>query len=143
MAGYWDTACLLKLYCAEEDSARYIDLVEASEEPPVTSALTRTEIYFAFQQKFQRAETSGQTPGALFAVFREDVRKGRIFLVPLGEDVLAEARTLARKCYAAAAPVFLRSLDGIHLASARLMHCQQVHSTDARMNQAIEILRQV
>lgn len=140
MGDYWDTSCLLKLYCAEEDSPDFIALVEASPTPLTTSQLTRTEIFFAFQQKVLRGETQGRSADELFGLFESDAKAGRIRFVPWGEDVFEEARELARRCYAADPPVILRSLDGIHLASAILSACERIHSTDRRIRQAVREL---
>ncbi len=140
MADYWDTACLLKLYCAEDDSVDYIERVANAEEPLVTSQLTETELYFAFQQKAERNETEGESAESLFATFRNDLNASRIHLIPLGDDVFQEARRFALECYAASPAVFLRTLDGIHLASAVLASCKRVYSTDVRMRQAVERL---
>ena len=140
MADYWDTACLLKLYCEEEDSDDYIALVEKAAEAVVTSQLTETELYFALQQKAFRNETQGHPVGELFSLFQSDLSAHRIRLVPWGNDVFQKARELADTCYAASPAVVLRILDGIHLASAVLASCKRLHSTDSRMRQAIQRL---
>jgi len=140
MADYWDTACLLKLYCIEEDSIDYIALVANAEEPLFTSQLTETELYYALQQKAQRNETQGQSVEALFSLYQRDLNANRIRLVPLGEDVFRKARELADQCYGAQPPVFLRTLDGIDLASAALASCKRLHSTNTRMRQASQLL---
>lgn len=137
MAEYWDTACLLKLYCEEKDFGYYIELMAHAEEALVTSQLTETEIYFAFQQKACRNETSGRSANTLFSLFQRDVGANRICFVPWGGDVFQKARELADKCYAASPAVFLRTLDGIHLASAVLASCKRLHSTDVRVREAI------
>ena len=138
MADYWDTSCLLKLYCPEEDSEDFIALVEEASGPPITSRLTQTEIFFAFHQKAIRGETQGRSAEELFGFFESDLEAERIRLIPWGEDVFRQARALASRCYEANPPVFLRSLDGIHLASAVLASCKKIHTTDERMRQAIQ-----
>jgi predicted nucleic acid-binding protein len=141
MSDYWDTSCLLKLHCLEEDSRDYLTLLENADSPPVTSKFTATELYFALQQKARRGETQGKSPSALFAFFEYDLEANRVCLLPWGDDVFKKARELANLCYAdAQTPVFLRSLDGIHLATAVLASCKRVHSSNDRMNQAIEKL---
>lgn len=141
IADYWDTSCLLKLYSLEEDSGDYLTLLADAGTPPVTSKLTVTELYFAFQQKARRGETQGNSPADLFSHFENDLEAKRILLLPWGDDVFKKARELADLCYDdAEAPVFLRSLDGIHLATATLASCKRVLSSDHRMNQAIKKL---
>lgn len=141
MTTYWDTSCLLKLYCAEEDSARFIALLDRGDDVPVTSKLTETELYFALQQKARRGETGGQSTDQIYNCFQSDAEARRIRFIPWGEDVFRTARHLASRCYAESpSPIFLRSLDGIHLASAILANCKRVHSTDERMRQASDYL---
>ena len=141
MADYWDTSCLLKLYCLEEDSPDYLALLARAKTPPVTSMLTVTELYFAFHQKASRSETQAQSPRTLFSYFENDLQAKRVCLLPWGDDVFKKARELADLCYAGPQlPVLLRSLDGIHLASAMLTSCKRIHSSDERMKQAMKKL---
>lgn len=140
MPDYWDTSCLLKLYCLETDSGIYREKIANSTEPPVSSTLARTELHYAFQQKAARGETGNRPPETLIEFLEEDIRLGRIRLFPVGSDVLQQAEAIASACYDAAEPIFLRTLDGIHLATARLMKSQRIISTDERMNAAAELL---
>lgn len=141
IADYWDTSCLLKLYCLEEDSEDYLTHLADAGTPPVTSKVTVMELYFALKQKALRGETQGNSPSVLFSHFENDLEAKRILLLPWGDDVFKKARELADLCYAdAQAPVFLSSLDGIHLATATLASCKRVLSSDTRMNQAIKKL---
>ena len=137
---YWDTSCLLKLYCREADSERYVQEIQNSKQPPISSALVRVELYYAFAQKAAREETGGRSGEQLFAGFQSDVELGRIQLLPFGDDVAHEARKIARLCYESSPPVLLRSLDGIHLATATLANCDRILSTDIRMNAAAALL---
>lgn len=140
MPDYWDTSCLLKLYCHETDSATFRKKIATSKEPPVTSTLARTELYFAFQQKASRGETGNRRAETLFDYLEEDIKKGRIRLFPIGSDVLKRAEQIASECYGAAEPVFLRTLDGIHLATAQLTRSSAIISTDDRMNAGAALL---
>ncbi len=140
MADYWDTACLLKLYCEEEDSGDYVALVANAKEALVTAQLTETEFYYALQQKAYRNETQGRSIESLFSLFQSDLSANRVTLVPWGVDVFRKARELAELAYAASPAVFLRTLDGIHLASAMLASCKNLHTTDSCVRQAIQRL---
>ncbi|MBP6783196.1 MAG: hypothetical protein KA152_05370 [Verrucomicrobiales bacterium] len=103
-------------------------------------ALLEAEIFCAFQQKAQRGETGGAAPGELFGKFLADVEPGRIVLFPLGGDVIEESLYVARLCFANQPPVPLRTLGGIHLATALLLSCERVLSTDDRMKAAAKVL---
>lgn len=140
MATYWDTSCLLKLYCRESDSARYVREVAAARVPPRTSVLVRVELYYALLQKAARGETGGRGADELFSDFQTDTDRGRIQLLPIGDDVLTAACDIAKACYAASPPILLRSLDGMHLATAMLAGCSRILSTDNRMNAAAAML---
>lgn len=142
MATYWDTSCLLKLYCRESDSDAYVREISTARLPPRASVMVRVELHHAFQQKAARDETGGRSPDQLFDDFHADVERGRIQLLPFGDDVATEARNIARQCYAGSPPILLRSLDGIHLATAMLAGCHLILSTDKRMNAAAALLLQ-
>jgi predicted nucleic acid-binding protein len=137
---YWDTSCVLKLYCFEEDSAKSLQLVEESSEPLLSSALLVSELAFAFPQKELRGEIKRGSAAILYETFLDDVAKGRFTLIPLGEDVQIEARAIADLAYGHKPPISLRTLDGLHLASARLAGCREIHTTDARIRAAAAIL---
>jgi predicted nucleic acid-binding protein len=140
MPNYWDTSCLLKLYCKESDSETFREKIAASVEPPVSSTLARTELYYAFQQKALRGETGNRRAETLFDFLEEDIRIGRICLFPIGSDVMKRAEDIASKCYGATEPIFLRTQDGIHLATAQLTKSRTIISTDDRMNAAAQSL---
>lgn len=133
---YWDTSALVKLYCSEEGSEELTRVVEESTTPCWTSVLTETEIFYAFQQKFSRDETGGTTPSQLLSTFQKDVQQERIVLIPLGNEIMQEARELAQACFLKKTPISLRSLDGLHLASAKAAKCTQLITSDEGMKQA-------
>lgn len=141
MPVYWDTCCLLKLYCRESDSPRFQELLVKADDPPATSSLTRSELFFAFQQKQMRGELGGSIGAeSCYRDLELDLEAGRIHLIPFGEDVEAEARRIATLCYQNDPPIALRTLDGLHLATASLVRAQKIVSTDARMNDAAKLI---
>lgn len=137
---YWDTACVLKLYCREPDSEFYIETLTRSVVPPRASDLLRTEMYFALHQKAVRGETGGRPADDLYANFQEDLKRGHFILYPLGNDVLIEARRICSQCYAHDPMIALRTLDGLHLATAVLADCPKLHTTDGKMLAAAQFL---
>jgi predicted nucleic acid-binding protein len=140
MSTYWDTSCVIKLYCREEDSSLYLHRVAQAAEPLLSSVLMASEIAFAFHQKEVRGEVEAGAASLLDERFSRDVQRGRFVLLPFGEDVREEARRIATICYASAPPVPLRTLDGLHLASAQLSACREVFTTDSRMRSAAVLL---
>ena len=137
---YWDTSCVLKLYCREKDSAGYLQRVNASIHPLCSSVLLASELIFAFWQKETREEIKGGGAQSLYEKFLEDLAAGRFWLLPMGEDVRDEARRIAGICYRARPLVPLRTVDGLHLASATLAGCHEILSADARMKSAAGLL---
>ena len=137
---YWDTSCVIKLYAQESDSGVWEQRALHADDGLVASALMRTEAVYAFHQKEIRGEIKPGAAQALLDLLDGDIDAGRYLMIPLGGDVLDEACTIARECYLADPPVFTRTLDGIHLATARLLKCKHVATSDARMRVAAELL---
>jgi predicted nucleic acid-binding protein len=61
--------------------------------------------------------------------------------VPVGQNVLEGAIEVAKACLDRTPPIPLRTLDGIHLATARLMRVSRIVTTDDRMRAAAILLR--
>jgi len=140
MSCYWDTSCLLKLYCREPDSETYLDLVDQHEEPLVVSSLSVTELFYALLQKESRSELGKQRATGIFAEVEEDIQSGYLRVYPLGDSIYSRAREVAELCYGSKLSIFLRSLDGIHLATALQSNSDTVVTTDERMMSASKIL---
>ena len=137
---YWDTSCVLKLYTPEPDSTVYLTQAGQSTDPLLSSAVLRIELYYALRQKELRGDITSGAADHSIQQFEADCNKGRWTLVAIAQDVLVKANELARICYTHRPPVHLRTLDGIHLATAILAKAQQVVTTDTRMRTAAGIL---
>jgi predicted nucleic acid-binding protein len=137
---YWDTACVLKLYCPETDSETYLDLMAAATGLPRISTLLSTELFFALRHKEARGECPG-TASRLHAQFEKDLKLGRFAVYPLEEDTHREARRLARLCFQAKPVLPLRTLDGLHLATALLSRSDAIVTTDERLRAAARHFR--
>lgn len=127
---YWDTSIILKLYVAEPDSTFWQGRAVAQGAPLRSSALAYAELAHALKQKEMRGEVAPNAARKLFSLFQEDLESGRYLLFPIGKDVLEEASDLAMKVGA------LRTLDGLHLASARLAKCSLLATADRRLAEA-------
>ncbi len=118
---YVDSSAIVKLAVAEPESAalrRYL----SRRQPLVSSALARVEVVRAL------------LPSGLEAVARGQQVLRRLQLLRLTGQVLDEAGLLE--------PAELRSLDAIHLASARLLgpSVKQVVTYDKRMAAAAKAI---
>ena len=137
---YWDTSCLLKLYVHESDSEFWTTQAVGAEDHLVASALVDTELSLTLARKEARGDIRGGSAAVLTDLFHDDVAQGRFRLFPVGTDVLSMATELGLQCAAAGRPELLRTLDGIHLATAHLLRCTAVATTDRRMREAAELL---
>ncbi len=137
---YWDTSTLVKLYAQEPDSAAFENhLLNATTKP----ATSRIALYEA-RATFQRKEAEGiLQPGfaqQLYAEVLQDVFAGELRLVELGTDVEREYGQVLEQCYQPTPPIPLRTLDALHLASARVAGETEVVATDKRMRDAAKLL---
>ncbi len=138
-AVYWDTSALLKLYAPEPDSGDYLRLLIQQPEDVAVSFLHRVELYFALRGKESRGEIALGSAKRLFQLFEEHLRSGRYFVVPWGDDVALEARSLLDTALSATPPVMLRSLDGLHLGAMRAARLQSVVTADLTLRDAARI----
>ena len=136
---YWDTSTLVKLYAKEPDSA----LFEAQAMSAAAMALA-SPLYEA-RATFQRKEAEGiLQPGAaqkLYSELLQDVGAGEVRLVELGPDVEREYGQVLTLCYQQNPRIPLRTLDALHLASARVAGETELVATDKRMRDAAKALR--
>jgi predicted nucleic acid-binding protein len=128
---YLDSAIVLKLLVPEPDSVRWAALVDGQE--VTTSALALTEVFSALQRKEREGVIRPAFRRRAFATLIEDVRERRLTVLPLTEAVLAEARIVLEACHPRVA---LRTLDAIHLATARRAQSWPLCSNDVRVRQA-------
>jgi hypothetical protein len=136
---YWDTSALLKCYAPEPDSAAYRSLL--GNRPAIAICfIHRLEMAYALRQKEIRGEILPMAAGPLTARFDRDADEGRFLVLPWGPDVVQAARDVLDRCVSAREPVAIRTLDGSHLAAARLTGIRDIVSTDRRMRAAAETL---
>src|ERR1700735_2477817 len=114
---YWDTSSLAKLYVAETDSPQFS--IHWSQTGVITtSTLARWELFCVLARK----EADGLIPTAaseiIFNEFLADVAGATVVLVPIQEAEEDRFRNLVLRLYRSKPPLFTRTLDGIHLATA-------------------------
>ncbi|MBZ5576682.1 MAG: type II toxin-antitoxin system VapC family toxin [Acidobacteriia bacterium] len=138
---YWDTSALLKLYVPEEDSGAFLDLIAASDEPIATSAIATAEVLCAVNRKERAGDLKRGGAAAAFRRFVADCDQGRIVPIPYGTQVLEVAQAVMRVALHRSRPLFLRSLDLIHVASALTIHAGSVVATDARLREVAALVK--
>jgi predicted nucleic acid-binding protein len=129
---YWDTATLAKLYVVEPDSAQFAAHMVATG-PITTSELARWELFRVLARK----EADGLIPSgaaeALFASFISDAAAGEIELMPISPPLETRFRQLVLRLYRLSPPLLVRTLDGIHLATADFHGADALVTTDVNM----------
>jgi uncharacterized protein with PIN domain len=129
---YWDTSALAKLYVAELDSSQFSARWSQSG-TITTSTLARWELFCVLARK----EADGLIPsGAAEIIFNEflaDVGGGAVVLVPMQEAEEDRFRNLVLRLYRSRPPLFTRTLDGIHVATAVLHGAIEFVCTDLNM----------
>lgn len=130
---YWDTSAVIKLYVREPDSAGWQQVALGSMQPRVASALVEAELAFALRHKEQRKELKRGGAAALIEWWRQDVAAGQFQMVSVSADVVARSVELARERTVGST---LRTLDGLHLATALLMRCTSMATADRRLQEA-------
>ena len=137
---YWDTSTLVKLYVKEADSA---DFEAYAVSDPSRAITSRIALYEA-RATFRRKEADGAImPGAAQRLYNEllqDVAAGEILLVELGADVEHEYGQVLNQCYQSTTPISLRTLDALHISSARVARETGLVATDKRMRDASKLL---
>ena len=134
---YWDTSCLLKLYVHEAGSPVYLDLLRQQTTPIFTSVLAEIEFVFALSRKESDGQLKKGASLKLTQAMRNHAAQGRIRLMPISAEVRALAATLAHRCLSEKSlPLPLRTLDGIHLATALSMKATDLLTADTRLRDA-------
>lgn len=132
---YWDTSALLKVYAPESDSAAYRTLLTLRPQA-VICWLHALEMAYALHHKEARREIAPGSAARLIARFDVDEIDGRYLVVPWGLDLRRAAREVLSRTAPASQPVAIRTLDGIHLAAARIAGVTDIVTDDRRMREA-------
>jgi predicted nucleic acid-binding protein len=136
---YWDTSAILPLYVQENSSDFWEAQLVESEGAGKSSALAITEFNYALHHKVLRGLLKAKAANELVAKFRRDCDAGMWELCPLGSDVIQSSLEIAKLSYSStknAAPIPLRTLDGLHLGAAHILKCETVATGDSRLAEA-------
>lgn len=129
---YWDTSALAKLYVSESDSAGFAAHQTLTGQV-ATSTLTRWELFRVLNRKEADGLIAAGAASIVFARFLADVMAGNISLTPMDQAVEARFQELITRLLRTSPPLTVRTLDGIHLATAHLHGAEEVVVTDANM----------
>jgi predicted nucleic acid-binding protein len=128
----------VKLYLVEPDSAQFESLALIS--PAVTGMIARHEM----RTVFHRREAEGAIPaGAAASLYRRmtsDAASGVLRLQPDSDGVEREFGAVLETCFSQTPPVFIRTNDALHLASARMAGETEFVTADVRQQAAAQLL---
>jgi predicted nucleic acid-binding protein len=144
---YWDTSALVKLFVKEADSIAFEQHLLALTSPalivPSPPVISRIGIY-EIHAVFHRKESEGALPteGAeiLYKRITQDVAAGKIAVVDINSDIEQEYRRILISCFQNKPAMPMRTLDAIHLATARFASESEIVATDKRLRDAAKML---
>jgi predicted nucleic acid-binding protein len=137
---YGDTSALLKLYAPEPDSPFFLQLLARTDEQIFTASVAAVEIQCALHRKEHFGDLKPGGAAAAIECYREDIRCGRVIEIPFGRDVLEEASNLINLAFRRKRRILIRSLDIIHLASAKAAGVRLMIATDARLREVASLV---
>ena len=133
---YWDTSALAKLYVREPDSPSFRLHAAQAGVAPVTAEMTPLEMR---RVAFRKELTGGLQPGTAettVAKVDADVAAGSIEIVEQSQAVVRDLDQVMAACYRRHPPLPVRTLDALHLASARVAGETEILATDKRLREA-------
>lgn len=136
---YWDTSALGKLYIPEPDSTAFAR--KAVEENEIVTS--RIGFYEIRRLAFRKESEGLIRPGGAEAVLThvvEDIDSGQLRIVELGAQVEAASLDILVACHRRNPSMPIRTLDGIHLASAKVDPQTELVATDRRIREAGKLL---
>jgi uncharacterized protein len=135
---YWDTSTLSKLYLAEPDSVDFVRKA-ANDSVMVTAKLTLYEMRrVAFRKENDGVIQPGTAEMVLTQLIR-DIAAGHVRLIEIQPRVEDEFNAVMAACYRHVPPVPIRTLDALHIASARADGQSELVATDKRMREAAKL----
>jgi predicted nucleic acid-binding protein len=136
---YWDTSCLVKLYTPEADSHTFQQ--HALQAGSVLSAsIARFEMWATLRRKESEGFLAKGEARQALDKFDQDVIASSMRLLELDDVVELEFEAIVDRCHGHSPPVCLRTLDALHLATARDAGETEIVTTDKRMRDAALLL---
>lgn len=136
---YWDTSCLVKLYAPEADSAVFKARV-VNGATVVTCEIARMELWATLCRKEAEGDLGAGGARKALEAYDSDVASGQIAVEAMDAAVAAEYETIIENFHGQTPALPLRTLDAIHLASAKVSGESEVIATDKRLREAALVL---
>lgn len=126
---YFDTSFLARLYL-EDSGYREVRALAAPCTTIVSAWHAQAELVSAFHRSFREGRLSASSFQAALAQFDADCASGLFRWIPLSDAV---QRRVHGVYASAAATVYLRAADAVHLACAAEAGFREVHSNDRHL----------
>jgi predicted nucleic acid-binding protein len=133
---YWGTSTLVKLYAKEPDSAVFENYLQSAESSPTTSSISLYEARASFRRKEAEGILLAGKARVLYEQLWQNFATGEIKLIKLDADLEREYGQVLNFCFTLNPRIPIRTLDAIHLASARTAVELEIVTTDKRMREA-------
>ena len=137
---YWDSSALVKLFATENDSAIFHEHVRRGGEMLATSELTRMELWSAFRRKESEGEIGHGWAKTLLGKFDFGAARACWRFVILTDAVRVEFERIVERCCSQTPSIFIRTLDALHIAAARVAGEDEIVATDKRLRDAAVLL---
>jgi len=126
---YFDSALIAKFYL-NEPGREAIRSLARDAGIVVTSGIAVAEVSAAFHRKLREGSVDRDVFDALQGQFQHDLTNGLWRLIGPTEVLLQQVRTLFLRLDSS---VFLRSLDALHLITAKAEHFNRIYSNDQHL----------
>jgi predicted nucleic acid-binding protein len=129
---YFDSPLIAKFYLNETGRQAIRELAKRAG-VVMTSGIAVAEVSAAFHRKLREGSIDRTVFNALNEQFHHDLNEGLWRLISPTAGLFEEVRELVLRLDPS---IFLRSLDAIHLASAKSEHFERIYSNDRHLLQA-------
>lgn len=137
---YWDTSALVKLYVKEPDSQAFENYALNVTASPIISRIALYEARATFQRKEVEGSLTANSAQRLHDQLLGEIGAGLLPVIEFGRDVEGEYGDVLRLCCQHKPPLWLRTLDAVHLASARVANDYEMVAMDRRLRDAARLL---
>jgi len=126
---YFDSALIAKFYL-NEHGREAIRALAKKAGIVVTSGIAVAEISAAFHRKLREGDVDREVFDALQGQFQHDLTNGLWRLIGLSEALIEQVRTFFSRLDRS---VFVRSLDALHLMTAKAERFDRIYSNDRHL----------
>ena len=137
---YWNTSTLAKLYTQESDSYDFEARAASQTTPIISSRVAIYEARATFWRKEAERILAVGTAEITYNELLHDIGANDVRLVELDAAVELEYGRVLSHCFQQMPLLSLRTLDAIHLASARVAGETEIVATDNRLRKAAKLL---